>query len=130
MKYIFALVAITIVYAAAAQDNNYLDLLKRYKKPFLKLSPKFESQLSNTGNSFYLYSLSADRLLTQLSNGTKIYRLPQDNMPCLVPDMNQFNMPNVGYNIKLYKYPEPGSIPNPVFREITFISMKRDMPAR
>ena len=28
-------------------------------------------------------------------NGTRIYALPQDHMPCLVPDMSQFNMPVV-----------------------------------
>jgi hypothetical protein len=28
-----------------------------------------------------------------LSNANKVIILPQDNMPCMVPDMKQFNMP-------------------------------------
>jgi len=43
-------------------------------------------------------------------NGTRVYALPQDNMPCLVPDMSQFNMPVMGKEIKITGMP-PGSIP-------------------
>lgn len=43
-------------------------------------------------------------------NGTRIYALPQDNMPCLVPEMSQFNMPVMGKEIKITGMP-PGSFP-------------------
>jgi hypothetical protein len=43
-------------------------------------------------------------------NGTRVYALPQDQMPCLVPDMSQFNMPVMGKEIKLAGMP-PGSLP-------------------
>ena len=43
-------------------------------------------------------------------NGTRVYALPQDQMPCLVPDMSQFNMPVMGKEIKTTGMP-PGSLP-------------------
>lgn len=43
-------------------------------------------------------------------NGTRIYSLPQDQMPCLVPDMSQFNMPVVDKGKKITGMP-PGSLP-------------------
>lgn len=43
-------------------------------------------------------------------NGTRIYALSQDHMPCLVPDMSQFNMPVMGKEIKITGMP-PGSFP-------------------
>ena len=43
-------------------------------------------------------------------NGTRVYALPQDNMPCLVPDMSQFNMPVMGKGTKVTGMP-PGSLP-------------------
>ena len=43
-------------------------------------------------------------------NGTRVYALPKDHMPCLVPDMSQFNMPVMGKGIKITSMP-PGSLP-------------------
>jgi len=43
-------------------------------------------------------------------DGTRVYALPQDKMPCLVPDMSQFNMPVMGKGIKITGMP-PGSAP-------------------
>jgi hypothetical protein len=43
-------------------------------------------------------------------NGTRVYTLPQDQMPCLAPDMSQFNMPVKGKGIKITGMP-PGSLP-------------------
>ena len=39
-----------------------------------------------------------------------VYILPQDNMPCMVPDLSQFNMPVLGRGIKITGMP-PGSQP-------------------
>jgi len=47
---------------------------------------------------------------TQQPNGTKVYALLQDHMPCLVPDMSQFNMPVMGKEIRITSMP-PGSLP-------------------
>ena len=43
-------------------------------------------------------------------NGTRVYALPQDHIPCLVPDMSQFNMPVMGKGIKITGMP-PGLRP-------------------
>ena len=43
-------------------------------------------------------------------NGTRVYALSQDNMPCLVPDMSQFNMPVLGKGTNITGMP-PGSVP-------------------
>ena len=48
--------------------------------------------------------------LIYANNGTRVYALPQDNMPCLVPDMSQFNMPVLGKGTQITGMP-PGSLP-------------------
>lgn len=48
------------------------------------------------------------KYLFSLANGTKVYALPIDNMPCIVPDIHQFNMPNAGKGIKASGMP-PGA---------------------
>jgi len=49
-------------------------------------------------------------LIFTLLNGTKVYSLPQDHMPCLVPDISQFNMPVFGKGSKITGMP-PGLVP-------------------
>ena len=39
-------------------------------------------------------------------NGTRVYALAQDNMPCLVPDMSHFNMPVMGKGMKISGMPQ------------------------
>lgn len=48
------------------------------------------------------------KLLSSFADGTKLYALPQDNMPCLVPDLSQFKMPIAGKGFKIDGMP-PGS---------------------
>ena len=45
-------------------------------------------------------------LQSTLTNGTKIYSLPGDNMICLVPDLTQFYMPNVARKVKIFRRPQ------------------------
>ena len=42
-----------------------------------------------------------------LPNGNKVYILPQDNMPCIVPNMSYYN-----YTMPIYKGKTLGRIPN------------------
>ena len=56
------------------------------------------------------YSPNFGDLALTLPNKSKIYFLPQDNMPCIVPDLSKFNMPNAGIGIKITGMP-PGSAP-------------------
>ena len=59
---------------------------------------------------------SAKLLFTQ-PNGTRVYALPQDNMPCLVPDMSQFNTPVSGKGLKISGMPPGSAPPNSVIPE-------------
>jgi hypothetical protein len=57
--------------------------------------------------------LGGAKLLHALANGDKVYALPQDNMPCIVPDMSQYN------DLGLVKPDrQPYTIPNPVYPQI------------
>jgi hypothetical protein len=50
------------------------------------------------------------------SNGNKVYALPQDNMPCLVPDLSRTNyrMPVLMNGIKITGMPPGSQIPVPI----------------
>ena len=50
-------------------------------------------------------------------NGTRVYALSQDQMPCLVPDMSQFNMPVISKGIKITGMPPGSSPPNKIIPE-------------
>ena len=67
----------------------------------------------------YYYSDPRAKLSYTLHNGSKVYLLPQDNMPCIVPDMNQRNMPNISNPDEYFRSlalenQVPGKIPNAV----------------
>jgi len=67
-------------------------------KPFLKLNT------STTSPSY----LSGARVVGTSKLG-KLYALPNSNMPCIVPDMKQFqSMPNIGDKTILEKPIDPG----------------------
>jgi hypothetical protein len=68
-------------------------------KPRILVTPGIERNLSTTS------PLQEAKPSYTLENGSKVYLLPQDNMPCVVPDMSQFNMPVVKADLK-------GFIPN------------------
>jgi hypothetical protein len=95
--------------SVAAQDNNMVEDYFKKNVPKLKkdvsLSFPAAVDLAKKMPMGMEYSHS-------LASGTKVYTLPQDNMPCVVPDMNQFNMPNAGTGIKIKPH-SPGAIPNP-----------------
>ena len=50
-------------------------------------------------------------------DGTRLYSLPRDNMPCLVPDMSQFNMPVMGKGMKITGMPPDSAPPNNIIPE-------------
>ena len=133
MKYIFILAAFGIVTTVAAQDNSYKDLMKKLQQPqsalqFKKL-PRFDAVSKFNSFTFKSMDPNATLLLSTLANGTKVYALPMDKMPCLVPDMNQFNMPNVGQHTMILKFPEPGYIPNPIIQKGLIIIPGKRIPS-
>lgn len=108
----FLLIAGTL---SAQADSSYSDLLKRYKNPGimkLKDQPQYDAFRKNQ----YALNMGSAKLLTTLPNGNKVYALPQDNMPCVVPPMHN-TMPNAGNNSRIRVYPAPGAIPNPKIKK-------------
>lgn len=77
---------------------------------------KNQSNLSNINHLFTLLNPKA-KFSHGLSNRNKVYLLPVDNTPCIVPDMNQFNMPNPGRNIKTNGMPPGTSPPHKIIPE-------------
>jgi hypothetical protein len=75
------------------------------------VSAQIDSSYSGTLLKQYSNPSETAKLLSVLPNGNQVYALPQDNMPCIVPQMNQYAMPNAGDNIKTENV--PGAIPNP-----------------
>ena len=57
------------------------------------------------------------KLLFTQPNGTRVYILPRDNMPCLVPDISQFNMPVMGKGMKITGMPPGLAPPNNIIPE-------------
>lgn len=133
MKKSILAVALFGFYAASAQHTEFFDTqmkLRKKKEATQKINPG--SQPAFPGNKMKLSApfvapqkpaLSGEivpgKLIMQLANGGKAYALPQDGMPCIVPDMNQFTMPNgAGNRVQAYRHPGPGAIPNPAVRPI------------
>lgn len=75
--------------------------------------------LSNLKRNFTLPETNnaLARLSHVLPNGNKVYILPQDNMPCIVPDTRGYNMPvgwgNVNSDEGIYATPPLRVIPAP-----------------
>jgi hypothetical protein len=116
MKRIF-LIASVLGFAGAvsAQQNDLFDVQEHLKKKGFTLlwktpwgsDPLTLSNIETFGFPFFI-----------CGEGVVIKKLPVDNMPCIVPDMEFFKvMPNVATDISLAKnyFPNktPGIIPNP-----------------
>lgn len=107
MKKIILPVAILIGYAATAQNNGTTDVLKKLrlqktKTPAVKITPTIVPHFDIQKQSAAAYTLS---------NGNKVITLPQDNMPCIIPEMQSYNMPNAFTSLNKTE-PVPGKIPN------------------
>jgi len=63
------------------------------------------------------YSPNIGELLMTQPNGTKIYALQGDNMPCLVPDLSRtnYNMPILMNGKKITGMPPGSASPNSIF---------------
>ena len=100
MKSVFFVLAISFALKAHAQEP-YLspqpkvqkltnDQLKKFHEKWRRDTiPNFADRLS-----LGFPKSPQGKLLFVQDNGTKVYALPKDYMPCLVPDLSQFNMPN------------------------------------
>ena len=102
MKKIFLIAGILSFTAAVAQDNG---------SPKIKVVPsKPKKNISSKPPVYFVKPqtqlLSNAELLNTLPNGNQVYALPQDNMPCVVPDVSQYNMPVVKPQVE-YTIPNP-----------------------
>jgi hypothetical protein len=109
MKRIFFVIAIGAFSFASAQNNN----IDTFWLKTLPRKPKINSELPET----YRYNITPQvldqaKLLHTLPNGNKVYALPMDNMPCVVPDMSQYTkIPTVTPNVPSYSIPNPALPP-------------------
>jgi hypothetical protein len=116
MKSILTAAVLLIAYTAFAQQPQVPQPFK-YKSPYLrKLPPRgndqyFDMRRGNAPLVLQTPAPPAGKLLTTLPNGNKVYALPQDNMPCIVPNI-QYTMPN-GSGNQMLNQSQPGAIPNP-----------------
>ena len=113
---LFAAVTISgVVYGQ--QDNNADELLKRSPKAYLAKPtyPLFRGLQPHSNQSLPDPGLRKAKLIGVTENGNQVYSLPQDNMPCIVPNIQRYDMPNGGKNIVPLEK-GPGAIPNPGMR--------------
>ena len=119
MKKLSFLVLVTgLALTGTAQQTDFLELQlqKRIKEKSAIVKPQLPDFL--LGKNFTINQpgkiINETMLSYVLSNGDKVYSLPTDNMPCVVPDMNQFSTAGV-YGIEkqpLLPQQKPGNIPN------------------
>jgi hypothetical protein len=130
MKKLLVIAGLAAFSFASAQQKDIFDIQKYLQKKqaeekLQKMKDRFIP--SNPSNpKFYLpeslYPPQA-RLSQTLPNGNKIYLLPMDNMPCIVPDKDQYadNMPPAPKKFELFdtqqrnNRQQPGAIPNPAY---------------
>ncbi|MDP4265551.1 MAG: hypothetical protein Q8941_23705 [Bacteroidota bacterium] len=107
MKKIFFIISIFILSFsfASAQDNG---------KPYFRIVPR-----KSETNVFDVSPVNPPpqvaplmKLEYTLSNGNKVYELPQDNMPCLVPNMSSYNMPVLKPDMLQFNMPN-AAVPYP-----------------
>jgi hypothetical protein len=106
MKKIFFVLAIGTFSFASGQNRPWV-------KP-IPPKPRIDSyKLPKTYSFNYTPQvLDNAKLLHTLPNGNKVYALPMDNMPCVVPDMSQYNtMATVNPKVPLYSIPNPAYPP-------------------
>jgi len=121
MKKIFLFACLAISVAAAAQETSLVEeYLNNQVRPKQDGAGEYPVGVTVHKDCFSMNKKSPFKTIIPAdwdSIGTSlglenVVRLPQDGMPCIRPDMKQFNMPNAGAAIVI-KRSGPGAIPNP-----------------
>jgi hypothetical protein len=115
MKYSFLLLFLVAAIGADAQKDPYSKMLDRYNQAHPipgqsttgKFSPSFRHPVFPS-----LPAIPEARHDRVLENGNQVFLLPQDNMPCIVPDNKNYR-PDILVNARVYRYNGPGAISNP-----------------
>lgn len=120
--YFFFLLISSVNYLNAQQTNRPLfrDFMNKRNEfstgPIEKIIVNPEAKISKRKYFREVQTNSpVARLSHVLPNGNKVYILPQDNMPCVVPDTRAYNMPvgwgNVNTDEGIYAIPPQRIIP-------------------
>jgi|GEM_PF-5578346 len=80
----------------------------RFYLPNTMPAESFSNKVKNNKPGIYFGTFTKKEVISFLPNGSTVYSLPLDNMPCLVPDMRQFNMPNAAGRIDYNPIPNAG----------------------
>ena len=136
MKKILLIAGIISFSFAYSQSNDLFDIQKFLEKKsekekkadFEKIFPKLYFTPPGVPGNVESYRFPntfqspspLGKLSHVLSNGNKIYILPQDHMPCVVPDMTQYNsMALAKPDIQQYNIPNPAYPPQSKVEPIT-----------
>ena len=128
MKKILVITGLIAFSFASAQQYNFFDIQKHLQKKqteerLQKLKEQFiPANTSPPTIHLSLYPPQA-KLSQTLPNGNKVYLLPMDNMPCIVPEKNLYadNMIQPPKKFELFNKKQqnyrqqPGAIPNPAY---------------
>ena len=99
MKYLFLLAAITTFSFVSAQKDEVYYFQKQ-------IITKLEKKTTGFPNYPSSIPIQPQKKITYiLPEGNNVSFLPQDNMPCIKPDMSQFNMPCVKPEKQTYNMP-------------------------
>ena len=109
MKKIIFVAGLLTGYTAAAQQNDLFDIekhLEKKNKKNITLPPGPTIKFKKQDSTFISLPGQQATLSHILPNGNRVYLLPQGNMPCIVPDVQRFNMPLMRLDSL------PGTMPN------------------
>lgn len=125
MKKILLLTSLAVSFTAIAQEDELFDFNKHIQKKQAEAKKSAEKKemlgfLKNRNkiNPPMDFLSNKPDLTYTLKNGDRVIILSQDNMPCIVPDMKQFQaMPNAGSKAGINNFyipwrSQPGIIPN------------------
>jgi hypothetical protein len=123
MKKIFLIVGFSSFGFTYAQQNDVIDIQKYLEN---KNKKEKAGTFTNPLSGAYFPPLCGTyyRDSFTLSNGNKVHSLPQDNMPCVIPDMSQFNMPVIKPGLSPYTIPNLAYPPQSKIEPVTAEKLK------
>ena len=102
MKKIFLLAVLCVCFCAIRAQHNNMIIGKEQLQKMLEnknVVKYYSMPQSGINIDPNIYVMPPQPILPQatlihtLPNGNTVYALPQDHMPCVVPNLRQFNMP-------------------------------------
>jgi hypothetical protein len=118
MKFLPLVALLFTTQMVKAQQPDHLPFLKKLKKEWHAPLPKpGASALEHLRNHEWERTVDLESAFPRIiprsfTSKATVITLSGDFMPCLVPSIEVFNMPNAGKDIKLPA--EVGAIPNPI----------------